>query len=224
MLLRLRVIVLRRDISVFLLRECVKIKHFCLFSTLDGVSDGWSQHRGAINGHSQGPEEEQTLDLQQQMKDDTPVNPYDSGTEGSEPTNPYPACNGTVEKEPSPPSPVVTDGNGPLICGMVESQCPRVQDQESPAAELNGSGSVEGPKAEMGLTMEVDPSAQAATEEESLKDGQCGALAGGSPLCLLLTNSPPSSLSLFLSVCFPRESLTLSAELESLTAWFCGAE
>ncbi|XP_043107282.1 SRSF protein kinase 1b isoform X6 [Puntigrus tetrazona] len=78
-------------------------------ATLDGISDGWSQHRGAINGHSQGPEEEQTLDLQQQMKDDTPVNPYDSGTEGSEPTNPYPACNGTVENEPSPPSPVATD-------------------------------------------------------------------------------------------------------------------
>ncbi|KAK2873994.1 hypothetical protein Q8A67_021147 [Cirrhinus molitorella] len=143
--------------------------------TLDGVSDGWSQHRGAINGHSQGPEEEQTQDLQQQMKDDTPVNPYDSGTEGSEPTNPYPACNGTVEKEPSPPSPVATDGNGPLICGMVESQCPRVQDQESPTAELSGSGSIEGPRAEMGLTMEVDPSAQAATEEESLKDAKMAA-------------------------------------------------
>ncbi|KAL1266057.1 hypothetical protein QQF64_004084 [Cirrhinus molitorella] len=143
--------------------------------TLDGVSDGWSQHRGAINGHSQGPEEEQTQDLQQQMKDDTPVNPYDSGTEGSEPTNPYPACNGTAEKEPSPPSPVATDGNGPLICGMVESQCPRVQDQESPTAELSGSGSVEGPRAEMGLTMEVDPSAQAATEEESLKDAKMAA-------------------------------------------------
>ncbi|XP_043107279.1 SRSF protein kinase 1b isoform X3 [Puntigrus tetrazona] len=144
-------------------------------ATLDGISDGWSQHRGAINGHSQGPEEEQTLDLQQQMKDDTPVNPYDSGTEGSEPTNPYPACNGTVENEPSPPSPVATDGNGPLICGMVESQCPRVQDQESPTAELNSSGSVEGPRAEMGLTMEVDPSAQAATEEESLKDAKIAA-------------------------------------------------
>ncbi|XP_016137583.1 SRSF protein kinase 1-like isoform X6 [Sinocyclocheilus grahami] len=78
-------------------------------ATPGGVSDDWSQHRGAINGHSQGPEEEQTLDLQQQIKDETPVNPYDSGTEGSEPTNPYPACNGTVEKEPSPPSPVTTD-------------------------------------------------------------------------------------------------------------------
>ncbi|XP_016422062.1 SRSF protein kinase 1-like isoform X5 [Sinocyclocheilus rhinocerous] len=78
-------------------------------ATPGGVSDGWSQHRGAINGYSQGPEEEQTLDLQQQIKDETPVNPYDSGTEGSEPTNPYPACNGTIEKEPSPPSPVATD-------------------------------------------------------------------------------------------------------------------
>uniref|UniRef100_A0A672NZK4 non-specific serine/threonine protein kinase n=1 Tax=Sinocyclocheilus grahami TaxID=75366 RepID=A0A672NZK4_SINGR len=144
-------------------------------ATLDGISDGWSQHRDAINGHSQGPEEEQTLDLQQQMKDDTPVNPYDSGTEGSEPTNPYPACNGTIENEPSPPSPVATDGNGPLICGMVESQCPRVQDQESPTAELNCSSSVEGPRAEMGLTMEVDPSVQAATEEESLKDAKIAA-------------------------------------------------
>ncbi|CAM4733118.1 unnamed protein product [Leuciscus chuanchicus] len=139
-------------------------------ATLDGVSDGWSQLRGGVNGHSPGLEDEQSLDLQQQMKDDTPVNPYDSGTEGSDPTNPYPACNGTEEKEPSPPSPAATDGNGPLICGMVESQCPRVQDQESPTAELNGS--VEGPRAEVGLTMEVDPSAQAVTEEESLKDAK----------------------------------------------------
>ncbi|XP_026076856.1 SRSF protein kinase 1 isoform X1 [Carassius auratus] len=139
-------------------------------ATPGGVSDVWSQHRGTINGHSQGPEEEQTLDLQQQIKDETPVNPYDSGAEGSEPTNPYPACNGTVENEPSPQSTVATDGNGPLICDVVESQCPRVQDQESPTAELNGSGSVEGPKAEMGLTMEVDPSVQATTEEENLKD------------------------------------------------------
>ncbi|KAK7128182.1 hypothetical protein R3I93_020704 [Phoxinus phoxinus] len=138
--------------------------------TLDGVSDGWSQLRGGVNGHSPGLEDEQSLDLQQQMKDDTPVNPYDSGTEGSDPTNPYPACNGTEEKEPSPPSPAATDGNGPLICGMVESQCPRVQDQESPTAGLNGS--VEGSRAEVGLTMEVDPSAQAVTEEESLKDAK----------------------------------------------------
>lgn len=186
----------------------MKSNIFELLSTPDGISDGWTQQRGAINGRGQGPEEEQTLDLQLQMKDDTPVNPYDSGTEGFEPTNPYPVCNGTVENEHSPPSPDTTDGNGPLICGMVESQCPRVQDQESPTAELNGSGSVEGPKAEMGLTMEVDPSAQAPTEEENLKDGQCGALAGGTPLCLLLTNSPPSSLALRL--CFPTESLTLN--------------
>lgn len=140
------------------------------------------------------------------MKADTPVNPYDSGTEGSEPTNPYPACNSTEEKEPRPPSPATTDGNGPLICGMVESQCPRVQDSEGPAAKLNGSGSVEGPKTEMGLSMEVDPSAQVTPEEESLKDGQCGALSGETPLllmlCVLPTNFHPSlPLSRCLSCC-----------------------
>ncbi|XP_057218867.1 SRSF protein kinase 1b isoform X2 [Triplophysa rosa] len=133
--------------------------------TLDGVSHGWTQLRGAVNGHSEGPEEEQTLDGQEQMKDDTPVNPYDSGTEGSEPTNPYPACNSTEEKEPRPPCPAATEGNGPLICGMVESQCPRVQDSEGPGS----------PRAETGLSMEVDPSAQVTPEEESLKDAKIAA-------------------------------------------------
>lgn len=160
-------------------------------STPDCVSDGWTQLRGAVNGHSKGPEEEQPLDGHEQMKDDTPANPYDSGTEGSEPTNPYPACNSAEEKEPRPPCPATTDGNGPLICGMVESQCPRVQDSEGP-------GSVEGPRAEMGLSMEVDPSAQVTPEEESLKDGQCGALTGEQPLplmlCVLLTNLHPPLL------------------------------
>ncbi|XP_051967017.1 SRSF protein kinase 1-like isoform X3 [Xyrauchen texanus] len=138
----------------------------------DAVTDCWSQPRGAINGHSQGPEEEQTPDLQLQMKDDTPVNPYDSSTEGPEPPNPYPACNGTEEKDSSPPFPAATDGNGPLNCGMVESQCPRVQGPEGPTAELNGCSSAEAPRAEMGLTMEVDPNTQVAPEEESLKDAK----------------------------------------------------
>ncbi|XP_039519281.1 SRSF protein kinase 1b isoform X2 [Pimephales promelas] len=91
--------------------------------TLDGVSDGWSQLRGGVNGHSPGLEDEPGLDLQQQMKDDTPVNPYDSGTEGSDPTNPYPACNGTEEKEPSPPSPAATDAKnaaGNLLLNPLE--------------------------------------------------------------------------------------------------------
>ncbi|XP_051767586.1 SRSF protein kinase 1b isoform X2 [Ctenopharyngodon idella] len=92
-------------------------------ATLDGVSDGWSQLRGAVNGHSPGLEDEQSLDLQQQMKDDNPVNPYDSGTEGSDLTNPYPACNGTEEKEPSPPSPAATDAKiaaGNLLLNPLE--------------------------------------------------------------------------------------------------------
>ncbi|XP_051956967.1 SRSF protein kinase 1b isoform X2 [Xyrauchen texanus] len=144
-------------------------------ATLDGIADSWSQLRGGINGHSQDPEDEQTPDLQLQLKDETPVNPYDSSTEGSEPPNPYPACNGTEEKDSSPPSPAATDGNGPLNCGMIQSQCPRVQDPEGPTAELNGSSSAEGPRVELGLTMEVDPSAQAATVEESLKDAKIAA-------------------------------------------------
>ncbi|XP_051967019.1 SRSF protein kinase 1-like isoform X5 [Xyrauchen texanus] len=89
----------------------------------DAVTDCWSQPRGAINGHSQGPEEEQTPDLQLQMKDDTPVNPYDSSTEGPEPPNPYPACNGTEEKDSSPPFPAATDAKiavGNLLVNPLE--------------------------------------------------------------------------------------------------------
>ncbi|XP_051529020.1 SRSF protein kinase 1-like isoform X5 [Myxocyprinus asiaticus] len=92
-------------------------------ATLDGIADGWSQLRGGVNGHSQGPEDEQTPDLQLQLKDETPVNPYDSSTEGSEPPNPYPACNGTEEKDPSPPSPAATDAKiaaGNLLVNPLE--------------------------------------------------------------------------------------------------------
>uniref|UniRef100_A0A8B9LJY5 non-specific serine/threonine protein kinase n=1 Tax=Astyanax mexicanus TaxID=7994 RepID=A0A8B9LJY5_ASTMX len=52
------------------------------------------------------------------------------------------SCNGTAPSEPSHPSPVA-EGNGPLLCGIVESQGPRVQQtQESGEQEvkLNGSG------------------------------------------------------------------------------------
>ncbi|XP_051956970.1 SRSF protein kinase 1b isoform X5 [Xyrauchen texanus] len=92
-------------------------------ATLDGIADSWSQLRGGINGHSQDPEDEQTPDLQLQLKDETPVNPYDSSTEGSEPPNPYPACNGTEEKDSSPPSPAATDAKiaaGNLLVNPLE--------------------------------------------------------------------------------------------------------
>ncbi|XP_055039972.2 SRSF protein kinase 1b isoform X2 [Misgurnus anguillicaudatus] len=136
--------------------------------TLDGVSDGWTRHGDVVNGH--GPEsEEQTLRVHEQTKDDAPANPYDSSAERSEPINPYPACNGTEEEEPRPPSPAGADGKGPLICAMVESQCPRVQDPKDVTVELNGSSSVEGPN------MELDPSAQVAPLEESLKDAKIAA-------------------------------------------------
>ncbi|XP_056323954.1 SRSF protein kinase 1b isoform X2 [Danio aesculapii] len=136
-------------------------------TTLDGTSEAWSQLRGSVNGHIPSLEEEQSLDVQQQMKDETPVNPYDSGTEASEPTNPYPACNGTEETELSPACLPATDGNGALISGMVESQDCRVQDGESLTAELKG------PRVEM----EAEPGTQAAPEEEeeSLKDAKTAA-------------------------------------------------
>nr|NP_001074138.1 SRSF protein kinase 1b [Danio rerio]AAI29461.1 Serine/arginine-rich protein specific kinase 1b [Danio rerio] len=135
-------------------------------TTLDGTSGAWSQVRGSVNGHIPSPEDEQSLDVQQQMKDETPVNPYDSGNETSEPTNPYPACNGTEETEPSPACLSAADGNGALISGMVESQGCRVQDGESLTAELKD------PRAEM----EAEPGTQAVPEEEeSLKDAKTAA-------------------------------------------------
>uniref|UniRef100_UPI003D9C9359 SRSF protein kinase 1b n=1 Tax=Danio rerio TaxID=7955 RepID=UPI003D9C9359 len=135
-------------------------------TTLDGTSEAWSQVRGSVNGHIPSPEDEQSLDVQQQMKDETPVNPYDSGNETSEPTNPYPACNGTEETEPSPACLSAADGNGALISGMVESQGCRVQDGESLTAELKD------PRAEM----EAEPGTQAVPEEEeSLKDAKTAA-------------------------------------------------
>uniref|UniRef100_A0A8B9LJI2 non-specific serine/threonine protein kinase n=1 Tax=Astyanax mexicanus TaxID=7994 RepID=A0A8B9LJI2_ASTMX len=163
-------------------------------ATLDCVPDSWSQHRDCAanencNGHSRGPEDAEATDLQQDAKDDTPVNPYDSGTEGSDsqPVNPYPACNGTAPSEPSHPSPVA-EGNGPLLCGIVESQGPRVQQtQESGEQEvkLNGSGCVNGqecpttqeaPGKDTPPTSEVDPSLPAGTETlESLKDAKLAA-------------------------------------------------
>nr|XP_005155715.1 SRSF protein kinase 1b isoform X1 [Danio rerio] len=135
-------------------------------TTLDGTSEAWSQVTGSVNGHIPSPEDEQSLDVQQQMKDETPVNPYDSGNETSEPTNPYPACNGTEETEPSPACLSAADGNGALISGMVESQGCRVQDGESLTAELKD------PRAEM----EAEPGTQAVPEEEeSLKDAKTAA-------------------------------------------------
>ncbi|XP_017568318.1 SRSF protein kinase 1b isoform X4 [Pygocentrus nattereri] len=81
-------------------------------ATLDCVPDSWSQHRecamdGNCNSLSRGHENAETADFQQQAKDDTPINPYDIGTEVSDlqPVNPYPACNGTAPSEPSHPSP-----------------------------------------------------------------------------------------------------------------------
>lgn len=92
---------------------------------------------------------------------------------------------------------------------MVESQCPRVQDPKGSTVELNGSSSVEGPN------LELDPSAQVAPLEESLKDGQCGAPSGGTPLslmlllCSLLTSTRLLSLTLLLCVFIVFNSVCL---------------
>ncbi|XP_065097799.1 SRSF protein kinase 1b isoform X4 [Paramisgurnus dabryanus] len=92
--------------------------------TLDGVSDGWTRHGDVVNGH--GPEsEEQTQRVHEQTKDDAPANPYDSSAERSEPVNPYPACNGTEEEEPRPPSPAAADAKiaaGNLLVNPLDPQ------------------------------------------------------------------------------------------------------
>ncbi|XP_066526900.1 SRSF protein kinase 1b isoform X3 [Hoplias malabaricus] len=100
-------------------------------ATLDGAPDSWSQHRecgmnGNCNNHGRSQEAAEAVKLQPQEKDDTPVNPYDSGTEGSDsqPVNPYPACNGTVQSEPSNPSPAAEAklAAGSLLVNPLEPQ------------------------------------------------------------------------------------------------------
>ena len=140
---------------------------------------------GNCNSHSRGHEDTDTANLQQQTKDDTPVNPYDSGTEGSDsqPVNPYPACNGTAPSEPILPSPAA-EGNGPLLCDVLESQGPTGQQEQERGdkeVKLNGSACVNGqegptsqeaPKEDPAPTSEADPSLPTGPEGESLKDGQ----------------------------------------------------
>ncbi|XP_076849839.1 SRSF protein kinase 1b isoform X4 [Brachyhypopomus gauderio] len=79
-------------------------------TTLDGAPDGWCQHSERATdtrSHSQGPEHDRDPHAQQQANSETPANPYDSGTECSDPqpVNPYPACNGAAQGEPDRPAP-----------------------------------------------------------------------------------------------------------------------
>ncbi|XP_017568300.1 SRSF protein kinase 1b isoform X2 [Pygocentrus nattereri] len=162
-------------------------------ATLDCVPDSWSQHRecamdGNCNSLSRGHENAETADFQQQAKDDTPINPYDIGTEVSDlqPVNPYPACNGTAPSEPSHPSPAA-EGNGPLLCDVLESQGltgQQKQERGDKEVKLNGSGCVNGqegptsqeaPKKDLAPTLEMDPSLPAGPEQESLKDAKLAA-------------------------------------------------
>lgn len=91
-------------------------------SQVDGVPEPWSQHRECsldVNFTGQHPEDEKPADVQQQDKDETPINPYGNVPEEAEtqPVNPYPVCNGTTPCDPGCP-----DGNGPLLCDAFESQ------------------------------------------------------------------------------------------------------
>ncbi|XP_066526899.1 SRSF protein kinase 1b isoform X2 [Hoplias malabaricus] len=166
-------------------------------ATLDGAPDSWSQHRecgmnGNCNNHGRSQEAAEAVKLQPQEKDDTPVNPYDSGTEGSDsqPVNPYPACNGTVQSEPSNPSPAA-EGNGSLLCDVLDSQGPRGQQKQERGdteVKINSSGCINGqevptsqdsPKQDSAPTSAEDPSLPAGPEQESLKDAK---LAAGSLL------------------------------------------
>ncbi|XP_076849817.1 SRSF protein kinase 1b isoform X1 [Brachyhypopomus gauderio] len=129
-------------------------------TTLDGAPDGWCQHSERATdtrSHSQGPEHDRDPHAQQQANSETPANPYDSGTECSDPqpVNPYPACNGAAQGEPDRPAPTA-DGNGPLRCDVLESQGPRVsQDGKGPTVGQKGPAEMrghEGPRAEEGPT------------------------------------------------------------------------
>ncbi|XP_060713990.1 SRSF protein kinase 1b isoform X5 [Tachysurus vachellii] len=80
-------------------------------ATLDGVPEPWSEHRESTmdgNFKSQHPEEQKPADLQQQEKDETPINPYGNvtGEVEPQPVNPYPVCNGTTPSEPGCPDAV----------------------------------------------------------------------------------------------------------------------
>ncbi|XP_053083070.1 SRSF protein kinase 1b isoform X5 [Pangasianodon hypophthalmus] len=85
-------------------------------ATLDAVPEPWSQHREcAMDGNfsSQHPEDEKPADVQQQEKEETPINPYGNvtGEAESQPINPYPVCNGTTPSEPSCPDVKLAAGN-----------------------------------------------------------------------------------------------------------------
>lgn len=119
------------------------------------------------NLNSQHTEDEKPADVQQQEKDETPINPYDNvtGEVESQPVNPYPVCNGTTPCDPGCP-----DGNGPLLCDVFESQ----QKQETlETKKLDTSNAVKDWEMESRCKKEAEPSSQAGPDTE---DGQWGGL------------------------------------------------
>ncbi|XP_017305616.1 SRSF protein kinase 1b isoform X1 [Ictalurus punctatus] len=135
-------------------------------ATVDGVPEPWSQHRECTvdgNFNSQHPEDEKPADVQQQEKDETPINPYGNvtGEAESQPVNPYPVCNGTTPCEAGCP-----DGNGPLLCDVFESQ-PK---QETPdTKKLNACNTVNVWEVESRPKNEAEPISQAGPDMEDVK-------------------------------------------------------
>ncbi|XP_058229575.1 SRSF protein kinase 1b isoform X1 [Hemibagrus wyckioides] len=146
-------------------------------ATLDGVPEPWSQHRECTmdgNFNSQHPEDIKPADVQQQEKDETPINPYGNvtGEAESQPVNPYPVCNGMTPSEPGCP-----DGNGPLLCDVFEPQ----QKQETlDTKKLNACNTVNEWELESRPKKEAEASAQAGPDLEDVK------LAAGNLLVNLL--------------------------------------
>ncbi|KAK3536919.1 hypothetical protein QTP86_027063 [Hemibagrus guttatus] len=135
-------------------------------ATLDGVPEPWSQHRECAmdgNFNSQQPEDEKPAEVQQQEKDESPINPYGNvtGEAESQPVNPYPVCNGTTPSEPGCP-----DGNGPLLCDVFQSQ----QKQETlDTKKLNACNTVNEWEMESRSKKEAECSAKAGPDMEDVK-------------------------------------------------------
>ncbi|XP_030632056.1 SRSF protein kinase 1b [Chanos chanos] len=154
-------------------------------ATQNGAQEGWPQQQENVmevncNGQSQGVEEDASQDAQEQIKDEDLINPYDSGTEGSDTQHSasYSACNGTALSEAAPP-PAGTDGNGPLLCDMPESQSCRVEQQEQEKVQVQDpEGKAEtGPNPAEGHTQELESHTQSGPEkaEENPKDAKLAA-------------------------------------------------
>ncbi|TRZ02975.1 hypothetical protein DNTS_004982 [Danionella cerebrum] len=105
--------------------------------TTGDMPDAVSDLRGSVSVNKTF-EEEQKPEAQERMQNDSPVNPYDSGAEASEPTNPYPVSNGTEEREAEPGSEGTESGSGSIQSSRAELEpgVERSLNDESSAGNL----------------------------------------------------------------------------------------